>query len=294
VNRARANSLAPWLLAVPALVLLAVFFLGPLLLLVRVSLFESAAGGEGFYRAGTWSADAYAELLGERFGRHILAFTVTLGVAVAVLSVLIGYPLALFIHSLPRRAKLLALGVVLLPKLSNVFVVLYGVNLLLGRHGPVNETLLALGVTSEPLLLTHNLVGVLIAETYLILPYAVIVLVPALDRIDPALAPAARGLGAGRWCAFRRVTLPLSLPGLVVAGELCLIWALGAFVGPVLLGGPEQATLAVLVHKQGLEYGDWPRAAATAVLSVLTVAVCVALYAAPTRGLARAGGTRDA
>jgi ABC-type spermidine/putrescine transport system permease subunit I len=290
VTRRRTRSLAAWLLAAPAVAILVLFFLGPLLLLCRVSYFESAAGGEGFYRAGTWSAGGYAELLGEPFGRHVLGFTVLLGVAVAGLSVLVGYPLALFIHSLPRRAKLLALGVVILPKLANVFVVLYGVNLLLGRHGPINETLLALGLTSEPLLLTHNLLGVVIAETYLILPYAVIVLVPALDRIDPALVPAARGLGAGPWGAFRRVTLPLSLPGVAVAGELCLIWSLGAFVGPVLLGGPEQVTLSVLVHKQGLEYGDWPRAAATAVLSGLTVAVCVALYAIPARQVRRGGG----
>jgi ABC-type spermidine/putrescine transport system permease subunit I len=262
--------------------------------LLRVSFFESAQGGEGFYRPGTWSGAAYAELLSERFGRDILWFTVMLGVAVAGLGVLIGYPLALFIHSLPRRAKVLALGVVILPKLSNVLVVLYGVNLLLGQNGPVNAALVALGVAAEPLLLTHNLMGVLIAETYLILPYAVIVLVLALDRIDPALVSAARGLGAGPWLAFRRVTLPLSLPGVAVAGQLCLIWALGAFVGPVLLGGPQQATLSVLVHKQGLEYSDWPRAAATAVLSVLTVAVCVAVYAAPARRLQRAGGAMDA
>ena len=71
---------------------------------------------------------------------------------------------------------------------------------------------------------------------------------------------------------------------MVVAGQLCLIWALGAFVGPVLLGGPEQATLAVQVQQAGLEYSDWPRAAATAVLTLVTVAVCVSLYAVPTRG----------
>jgi ABC-type spermidine/putrescine transport system permease subunit I len=285
--------LAPWLLAAPAVALLAACFLGPLVLLVRVSLFESA-GGADFYRPGTWSARAYAELLGGAFGRGVIGFTVALGVGVAALAVLLGYPLALYIHSLPRRAKVLALGVVVLPKLANVFVVLYGVNLLLGNSGPVNGTLLWLGATAEPLLLTHNLTGVLIAETYLIVPYAVLVLVPALDRIDPALAAAARGLGAGPWTAFRRVTLPLSLPGVVLAGQLCLIWALGAFVGPVLLGGPEQATLAVLVQKEAQEYGDWPRAAATAVLSLVTVAVCVALYAAPAHVLRRKGGARHA
>jgi ABC-type spermidine/putrescine transport system permease subunit I len=281
-ERTAATTRAAWLLAAPAAVLLVLFFLGPLLLLVRVSLFESA-GGADLYRPGTWTAHAYAELVGERFGRGVIAFTVLLGVGVATLSVLIGYPVALFIHTLPRRAKVLALGVVALPKLANVFVVMYGVNLLLGNTGPVNRALVALGVTAGPLQLTHNLFGVLVAETYLILPYAVLVLVPAFDRIDPNLTAAARGLGAGPWGAFRRVTLPLSLPGVIVAGQLCLIWALGAFVGPVLLGGPDQTTLAVQVQKQGVEYSDWPRAAATAVLTLATVAVCVALYAVPTR-----------
>jgi ABC-type spermidine/putrescine transport system permease subunit I len=294
VTTRRTSPVVPWLLSAPAVGVLLVLFAGPLLLLLRVSLYESSPGGTGFYRPGTWSACAYAELLGERFGRGIVAFTVLLGVAVAALSVLIGYPLALFIHSLPRRAKAFALGAVVLPKLANVFVIIYGVNLLLGHSGPVNRALLLLGATSEPLLLTHNLFGVLVAETYLILPYAVLVLVPALDRIDPALVAAARGLGAGPFGAFRRVTLPLSLPGVAVAGQLCLIWALGAFVGPMLVGGPEQATLAVRVQKTGLEYGDWPRAAATAVLSLLTVAVCVAGYAWPARAMRRAGGVGHA
>ena len=115
-----------------------------------------------------------------------------------------------------------------------------------------------------------------IAETYLILPNMILVLVLALDRIDPSRRRGA-GLGAGPWGAFQRVTLPLSLPGVVVAGQLCLIWAPGAFVGPVLLGGPEQATLGVMVQKWGQEDSNWPRAAATAVLSLVTVAVCMAL-----------------
>lgn len=285
------SSRIPWLLAAPAVALLVGFFLGPLLLLLRVSLYEEGGGG-AFYRPGSWSIAAYADLLGERFGRGVMAFTAALGVGVATLSVLIGYPLAFFIHTLPRSAKRLALTAVVLPKLANVFVVLYGVGLLLSNSGPVNRSLQRLGLIDEPLALTHNLVGVLIAEVYLILPYAVLVLVPAFDRIDPALTVAARGLGAGPWTAFRRVTLPLSLPGVAVAGQLCLIWSLGAFVGPILLGGPEQTTLSVLVQRYGLEYSDWPRGAATAVLTLLTIAVCVGMYAWPGRVLHRRGSGR--
>jgi ABC-type spermidine/putrescine transport system permease subunit I len=273
------------------MVLLLAFLVVPLFLLLRVSFYESPQAGAGFYQSGTWSTDAYVELFGEKFGRGIIAFSILLGATVAVLSVLIGYPLALFIHSLPRRAKSLALGVVILPKLANAFIVTLGINLLLSRNGPVNSALLIFGMIEGPLFLTHNLIGVLISETYFILPYAVLVLVPALDRIDPALVSAARGLGAGRWTAFQRVTLPLSLPGVVVAGQLCLIWALGAFVGPALLGGKEQTTLSMLVERNATEYSDWPRAAATAVCAVIAVAVCMLIYAWPASWLRRIGGT---
>jgi len=288
----RSCSFAPWLLAAPAIALLVGLFLIPLVLLIRVSLFESG-GGDGFYRPGTWTTDVYADLLGERFGRGIIAITVALGVGVASLAVVIGYPLAFVIHSLSRRMKWFALGIVMLPKLASVYVVLYGLNLLLGSAGPLNRAIPSLGATSEPLQLTHNLAGVVIAETYLILPYSILILVLALDRIDPALVTAARGLGAGPWGAFQRVTLPLSVPGVVVAGQLCLIWALGAFVGPVLLGGPAQATLGVMVQKWGQEDSNWPRAAATAVLSLVTVVICVALYALLTHRF-RIRGERDA
>jgi ABC-type spermidine/putrescine transport system permease subunit I len=288
------SRLLPWLLSSPAIALLLAFFLVPLLLLLRVSFFESPVGGDGFYRPETWSTRAYSELLGEPFGLSVTTFTIALGVTVAGFSLLIGYPLALFIHSLSRRLKVLSLGIVILPKLANVFIVLYGMNLLLSNSGPVNRVLVWLGLIQEPLLLTHNRFGVLIAEVYLILPYAVLILVPTFDRIDPTLAIAARGLGASRWLVFRRITLPLSLPGVAVAGQLCLIWSLGAFVGPILLGGPEQTTLSVEVQRQGTEYSDWPRAAASAVLTLFTLAMCVAIYAWPSGWLRKRGGMANA
>ena len=96
-----------------------------------------------------------------------------------------------------------------------------------------------------------------------------------LSRVDPLLVAAARGLGAGPWQAFWRVTWPLSLPGILAAGELTLLWALAAVLGPLLLGGPQETTLGVEVQRQALEYHRWPRAAALAVglLFLLVLAV---------------------
>ena len=138
--------------------------------------------------------------------------------------------------------------------------------------------------------LLHRLPGVLIGETYLILPYAVLVLVAALDRIDPRLVPAARGLGAGPLGAFVRVTLPLSVPGLTLAATISLIWALGAFISPYLLGSPQELTLAVDVQKQTFENLNWPRGAADAMLMLVAISLCLLSYRIPARYLRRRAG----
>jgi ABC-type spermidine/putrescine transport system permease subunit I len=283
----------PYLLSLPAIVLLLGFFLAPMVQLVRTSLYEGGSrsgfgiGGGGFYKPGTWTLQTYRTLLGETYFREVATFTVLLGVGVAGITLVIAYPLSLFIHRLPPRAKTLALTAVVLPKLANVLVIIYGLELLLSNSGPINGLLVGLGAASEPVMLYHNLLGVLIGETYLILPYAVLVLVAALDRIDPTLLPAARGLGAGSLRAFWRVTLPLSTPGIALAALLSLIWALGAFSGPVLLGSPQELTLAVEVQRQTFENINWPRGAATAVLMLITLLAVLALYQAPARLLRR-------
>lgn len=278
----------PLLPAAPAVTLLALFYFAPMALLLRVSLFADA-GGRGFYRPGTWTLENYRVLAGDPYFREVLAFTLLLGAGVALLTMLIAYPLALFIDGLPPRGKAAALAAVVLPKLASVLVAIYGLEYILSSAGPVNRLLLALGLARQPVPMLHDLAGAVIGETFLILPYAVLVLVAGLGRIDPALAAAARGLGASPWGAFRRVTLPLSLPALLLAGQISLIWALGAFLGPMLLGGPEQITLAVEVQRQALERNDWPRGAVAAVAMLATLAVCLALYALPASLLRRKG-----
>jgi ABC-type spermidine/putrescine transport system permease subunit I len=287
----------PYLLASPALVLLLVFFLAPMLLLVRASLDKGGGtsgfgiGGTGFYRPGTWTLHTYTALLRNHDFHRRLGFTLLLAVVVTSCTVTIAYPLAVFIHRLSGRRKALALAAVVLPKLSNVLVVVYGLVLILSNDGPINRALIALGVVSEPVTLYHSFAGVVIGETYLILPYAVLVLVAALDRIDPTFVSAARGLGASRWRAFTRITLPLSAAGIALATLVTFIWAMGAFVGPVLLGSPEEWTLGVEVQHQASENLNMPRGAATAVIMLLSLCVCVALYQVPARLLRKAGAS---
>ena len=165
------------------------------------------------------------------------------GFLVALLAVTSGFALAIFLRSLPPHWQAPGLGLILIPKTAGMLATLFGLQRWLPR----------------------GLLASLIAETYLILPYAVLILFVQLLAINPELVAAARGLGASSWQIFRRITIPLSRPGLLTAFEMTLIWGLGAFLGPLFLGGPGQTTLSIELHRQAFEYGRWPRAAAEAV-----------------------------
>ncbi|MFO0877764.1 MAG: ABC transporter permease [Gemmataceae bacterium] len=264
------------LLAAGPLAFLLLFLAGPLALLLRVSLY-APAWGRGFYQPGSWSLESFGEIARDPTLRQVAGFTLALGLLVTALTLALAYPLALFIHSLPDRVRRLAIACGLLPKLCNVLVLIFGLQLLLSGAGPISQALLGLGLTREPVLLYRNLAGAVIGEVYLLLPYAVLLILVGLARIDPELLAAARGLGASPWQVFWRVTWPLSWPGVLAAAQLALVWALAAVLGPLLLGGPEQTTLGVEIQRQALEYHRWPRAAALAVLLLVLLTLVLAL-----------------
>ena len=228
-----------YLLAAPGALLLAAVLVGPLVGMARMSVYEPPRG-RGFYAPGTWTLENYAALQW-----HPVGATLAFGVAVAVLVLGLALPLAFFVRGRGGAGVL-----VLLPKLAGAYACTFALQQLLPR-----------GFASAAL-----------AEAYLVLPYAVLILVAQLARIDPAYALAARGLGASPRRAFFRVTLPLMRPSLVLAGQLAFAWGLGAFLGPLLLAGPDETTLAVELHRQAFEYGHWPRAAANGVVLALLTA----------------------
>jgi len=233
----------------PALALVGGLIFGPLLLLLRVSLYSPAVG-RGFYVPGTFSVANYAAFTNSHL-LGILGFTIICGFAVAIIAVAIAYPLGLFLCCLSHRAQLTAMGFILLPKTAGLLALLFGLQRWLPR----------------------GTLAVIVAEVYLVLPYSVLVIYTQLSYLDGTLRDAAYGLGATGWQAFRRITWPLSRPGILLAFQLALMWGLGAFLGPLFLGGPREITLAVELHRQAFEYGRWPLAAAEAVGLLILVMV---------------------
>ncbi|HEX8371506.1 MAG TPA: ABC transporter permease [Chthoniobacterales bacterium] len=278
------TSWKPWLWAAPTLVLLFGLVAWPLLLLVRLSLCRGGGGQSGvgiggsFYQPGTWTLDVYRSLAADHYFWEVLGFTVWLGVVVASLCVLLGYPTAHFIWRLPAAWKKVALATVIVPKLSSLLVTIYGLKLILGDHGPVNDFLHWSWLTESPVALQNSALGVVIGKTILILPYTILLIWAGLERVDRQLLAAARGLGAGAWATFLHVTLPLSLPALSTASLVSLIWGLGAFISPYLLGRPQEITLAVDVQRQMFENLHWPRGAAEGVVMLATLALLAGIY----------------
>jgi putative spermidine/putrescine transport system permease protein len=254
----------PVWLGLPALVMILGLVLGPVVFMVRMSLYERT-DGIGNFTAGTATPANYERLL-EVDSMKIVEFTVVFGATVALATVVIGFALALVLDSWPRRWRMIGLAIVVIPKLTNGLATVFGLKRILGEQGPINTILVNSGLLIHPIEFWPGTLGAAIAEVYFILPYVVVLLVLQLGRIDPRWLTAARGLGASRVQVFRRITWPLSIPGLLLAGQLSLMWGIGSLFGPQFLGNPSETTISVEVQHQAFDLGHWPRAAAWAVL----------------------------
>src|SRR5688572_20581285 len=273
----RAGSSPAFLLAAPSVILFVAFFVAPLAWMVRLSTYE--AGGKGqsrFYETGTFTLRHFAEVLGDPFFLKIGWVTLQLGLIITVIAMAIAVPFAVYIHrsrGLYKRALLMA---VILPKLTNLLVLMYGVLLLLGDTGYINQVLLALRIVSEPLPLFANLAALVFGEVLIVLPYPILMLAAALEAVDPALEEAARSLGANPLRAYWEGVLKLVVPALVTSALVTFIWGLGAFIAPTILGTPDWYTIAVEVYSETLDKLNWPLGAALATTYVVVVGVIVA------------------
>lgn len=247
----------------PALALLLACYVYPLLTLAGMSLGGPAPG-----------LGAYRGLAGDDLVQSVVLRTLRISATATLLCLLAGYPVAYLLTRVGRRAAALITIAILLPFWTSILVRTYAWMVLLQGSGVLNRALLELGVIARPLRLMYNEAGVLIGMVQILLPFAILPLYASLQNIDPRLHLAARVMGAGAWARFRRVTLPLSLPGLAAGAILVFVQALGYFVTPALLGGSRVVTLAMLIESQVTETLAWQSASAIAiVLLVVSVGI---------------------
>ena len=268
----RAGGGRDWLLAwtaAPGLLYLGVFFVVPMLLVAVFSVLQAAPDG-GVRVALT--LDNYRRALDPLY-LAVLARSAWLALLTTGLSLALAYPTAWAIRAGSPRRRGLLLALVVIPSWMNLLIKNYAWIVILRREGVLNTLLGSLGLIHEPLSLLFSPSAVLIGLVHTYLPFMVLPLYVALDRMDWSLVEAARDLGAGRAAVFLQVVVPQTLAGVAVGCTLVFIPTLGAFVTPDLLGGPDSLMVGTLIENQLLQVRNWPFASALAVLLMLVVAL---------------------
>ena len=267
------------LLVVPAVVWLLVFLIAPLVIVVIVSLATRGAYGKTIYE---FSMANYQRAIDPLYLRAYWR-TIWIATATTALCVAVSYPVAYFIALKAReRWKRVLLVLTIIPFWTSFLIRTYAWMLLLRSEGVINSALMGVGVTHEPVKLLYNDFAVLVGQVYGELPFMILPLYVALERLDVRLLEAAQDLGATRFWTFVKVTLPLSRPGLMAGVVLVFIPSLGAFITPDLLGGAKSVMIGNLIQNQFAQLNQ-PFGSALSLL--LTAAVLLLLAVALKAGL---------
>ncbi len=261
-------------LAAPGLLWMSLFFLVPLALVFAISF-----ASRGTYGGIVWEftsanyLDLWHPLYGKILGQSLWYASLTTAICLVL-----GFPLAYTIARSPARWQPLLLLLVMLPFWTNFLVRTYAWMIVLRQDGLVNGLLLALGIVDAPLELLYTPTAVVIGLVYGYLPFMVLPLYVAVERLDPLLVEAAWDLYASRWAILTRVVVPLTMPGIVGGCVLVFIPSIGSFITPDLLGGARSMMIGNLIQHEYLVVRDWPLGSAVSFVLMGIVMAAVALY----------------
>jgi len=269
-SQGRTTQARSFLLAVPA-TLLVVMILGlPLVLLFRYSL--NQYDRYDMMREAL-TLDNYAAIFRDAFFRNVLMRTILVAAISTAVALVLALPVAYFIARAPARFKSALIILVVFPLLVGNLVRAAGWMAVMGNRGFVNQLLLGLGLIDEPLEILYTPTAVVIGIIAVVLPFMTLSLQSVLEQIDPSLEEAAGNLGARPFTAFRRVVLPLAMPGVIAGTVLVFILCMNAYATPVLLGGPRFHMMAPQVYEQITGQSNWPFGGALAFILMGTTLV---------------------
>ena len=257
-------------LALPLAALFIAFFVAPLLVLFALSLHTDVA-------MRTWTVSNYVKFFTDPFNYSILIDTLLLGLKATLVCLIFGYPIAWLCARASARWQSVLLFLVILPILTSVVVRTFAWIVILGRQGVLNQIAMGLGLVNEPLRLLYTELGVVIVLAQVQMPLMVLPILTVLSRMDPNLADASRVLGAGEWRTFWKVTLPLSLPGIIAGCILTYSASITAFVTQSLIGGARLIYMPLNIYQQAVGANNWPFAAALSIIFLIAVIAVVAV-----------------
>lgn len=256
-------------LALPGLIFMALVFLAPLLLM----LWSSIRGADGFTLSG------YARVLGDDYYIQVIGQTLQLALITTAGALILGYPAAFALARAKGWRQVVLFALVFLPLTVSIIVKSFGWGIVLRRDGILNWLMLNLGLIERPIRMIFTEFALYAGMINVFLPFMVLPIYSVVRMMDPRLPDAAATLGASPWFRFTRVTLPLSLPGVVAGVSIVFSLAVAAYVTPSLLMGDRYMTMSMVMAKAFLNLRDWQLGAAMAAV-LMTLAVVVVIGAA--------------
>jgi spermidine/putrescine transport system permease protein len=251
-----------------------VFVLLPMIYIVFISFMSRNVYGGIEY---TFNLGNYIEMLKPLYLKVIWK-SLKLATLTTVCCLLLGYPLAYWIASKPSRTAAKLIMLVMIPYWTNSLVRLYSYNLLGATNGPINNFLLKIGIIEQPLDLLYGDPIVIVGLLTAMLPFSVLPLYTSIEKLDHSLLEASKDLGATPFTTFRRVTIPLTMPGIIGCVLLVFIPSLGMYYVPEALGGGKVMLIGSLIRNQFLVTKNWPFGASLAILMILMTLVMMFIY----------------
>jgi spermidine/putrescine transport system permease protein len=224
----------------------------------------------------TFTFDNYLRLLDPLYAK-VMLHSFYMAIVATILCLIIGYPFAYIVAKMPEKWLPIMLFLVIVPFWTNSLIRTYGLKIVLGTQGILNKALLDIGLIDAPLRLMYTETAVMIGLVYILLPFMILPLYSAIEKLDDTYIEAARDLGANKFQTLTKVILPLTMPGIIGGCLLVLLPALGMFYISDLLGGAKNLLIGNVIKSQVLNARDWPFGAATSI--ALTIAMAIMLYA---------------
>jgi putrescine transport system permease protein len=271
---------------------LAALFLVPFLIVFKISLSDYAVSippytptldlSEGWQGVKTWWAgldfENFTWLTQDDLYWKAYLSSLKIAVIATLLTLLVGFPIAYGMARAPDQWRPTLMMLVILPFWTSFLIRVYAWMAILSKEGLLNQLLLSIGVISEPLVILNTNTAVYIGIVYTYLPFMVLPIYAALDRLDHSLLEAAEDLGCSRLTAFWLVTLPLSKQGIIAGSFLVFIPTMGEFVIPALLGGSDTLMIGKVLWEEFFSNRDWPVASAVAVILLLLLIIPIVLF----------------
>jgi spermidine/putrescine transport system permease protein len=276
----RSEALRGYTLLSPTLIVMAFSMCVPLAIMVVMSFWTQHA----FEFDTTFSLANYQEAIDSPVYEALLIRSLVISGTCALATVLISYPMAYYVAFHVHRRKLLWIILMTLPFWTSYLLRVFAWKVILGYNGAINSGLKSLGLIDQPLeFLLYSPTAIVITLAHAWAAFAILPIYVSLEKIDRSLLEAAADLGDGPVTRFLRVTLPLSLPGVIVAMLLIFIPTVGDYVTPALVGGPDGIMIANMIQAHFGKVNNWPMGAALAVSMMITVTVVALVYMWVTR-----------